>query len=144
MPALESLRERLAELADLSSLARLAAWDQRTMMPPAGAPARADQLAALERLAHARATSDDVGAWLHEIEANGDLGDVDRDVVRVARRDWERRRRVPAELAAARAQASAEGQEVWQAARATSDFAMFASALERNLRLAREYAACLD
>jgi carboxypeptidase Taq len=144
MPALESLRERLAELADLSSLARLAAWDQRTMMPPAGAPARADQLAALERLAHARATSDEVGAWLDEIEANGDLGDVDRDVVRVARRDWERRRRVPAELAAARAQASAEGQEVWQAARATSDFAMFASALERNLRLAREYAACLD
>src|SRR6202008_2021931 len=67
-----------------------------------------------------------------------------RDIVRVARRDWERDRRVPGDLAAARARASAEGQAVWQAARAASDFAAFAPALTRNLELAREYAACLD
>jgi carboxypeptidase Taq len=144
MSALESLRERLAELADLSSLGRLAAWDQRTMMPPGGAPARAQALGALERLMHARATGDDIGAWLGEVETNGELSDVDVDVVRLARRDWEQRRRVPAELAAARVQASAEGQAVWQVARAASDFAMFAPALERNVALAREYAACFD
>ena len=144
MSALESLHERLAELVDLSSLGRLAAWDQRTMMPPGGAAARAQQLAALERLVHERATGDDIGAWLDEIEGDGDLGDVDRDVVRVARRDWDRQRRVPAELAAARVQAAAEGQAVWQDARARSDFAMFAPALERNVELAREYAACFD
>jgi carboxypeptidase Taq len=144
MSALESLRERLAELADLSSLGRVAAWDQRTMMPPGGAPARAQALGALERTMHARATGDDIGAWLGEVESNGEGSDVDRDVVRVARRDWERRRRVPTELAAARVQASAEGQAVWQAARAASDFAMFAPALERNLELARDYAACFD
>src|SRR3954462_729277 len=50
MPALDSLRERLAELSDLHALARLAAWDQRTMMPPLGAPARANPLAPPERL----------------------------------------------------------------------------------------------
>jgi carboxypeptidase Taq len=144
MSALEFLRERLAELADLSSLGRLAAWDQRTMMPPAGAASRAQQLGALERLLHLRATGGDVGAWLEEIEADGDLGDVDRDVVRLARRDWERRRRIPADLAAARVKAAAEGQAVWQDARARSDFALFAPALERNLALAREYSACLD
>jgi carboxypeptidase Taq len=144
MSALESLRERLAELADLSSLGRVAAWDQRTMMPPGGAPARAQALGALERLMHARATGDDIAAWLGEVETNGECGDVDHDVVRLARRDWEQRRRVPAELAAARVQASAEGQAVWQVARAASDFAMFAPALERNVALAREYAACFD
>ena len=144
MSALESLRERLAELVDLSSLGRVAAWDQRTMMPPGGAPARAQALGALERLMHARSTGDDIGAWLGEVETNGQLSDVDRDVVRVARRDWEQRRRVPAELAAARVQASAEGQAVWQVARAASDFAMFAPALERNVELARDYAACFD
>ena len=124
MSALESLRERLAELADLSSLGRLAAWDQRTMMPPAGAAARAQQLGALQRLLHERATGDDIGAWLEEIEGDGDLGAVDRDVVRLARRDWDRRRRVPADLAAARVKAAAEGQAVWQDARARSDFAI--------------------
>jgi carboxypeptidase Taq len=144
MSALESLRERLAELADLASLGRLAAWDQRTMMPPGGAVARAQQFAALERLTHARATSDDIGAWLDEIDGHGDLDDVDRDVVRLARRDFDHLRRVPGELAAARVQASAEAQAVWQVARAGSDFAMFAPALERNVELAREYAACFD
>src|SRR3954471_6981461 len=113
MPALESLRDRLAELADLSALGRLAAWDQRTMMPPGGAPARAYLLATLERLAHERATDDELGAWLDELESGADgLGEIDRDVVRLARRDWDQRRRVPGELAAELAQASAEGQEV--------------------------------
>ena len=144
MSALESLRERLAELADVSSLGRLAAWDQRTMMPAAGAASRAQQLAALQRLLHQRSTGEDIGAWLEEIQADGDLGDVDRDIVRLARRDWDRQRRIPAELAAERVQAAAEGQAVWQQARAGSDFALFAPALDRNLVLAREYAACLD
>ena len=93
---------------------------------------------------HERATSDDIGAWLDEVEGDGALSDLDRDVVRVARRDCDRQRRVPADLAAERAQAAAEGQAVWQDARARSDFAMFAPALERNVELAREYAACLD
>jgi carboxypeptidase Taq len=144
MSALESLRERLAELSDLSSLGRLAAWDQRTMMPPGGAAARAQQLAALERLTHARATGDEIGAWLAEVEGDGDLGDVDRDLARLARRDWDHDRRVPVELAAARVQAAAEAQALWQEARAASDFALFAPALERNVELARDYAACFD
>ncbi len=145
MSAIESLRERLAELADLTSLARLAGWDQRTMMPPGGAPARAHQMSALERLFHERATASEIGEWLDAIDADGDaLTDIDRDLVRVARRDWERERRVPTELAAERAQAAAEGQAVWQVARADSDFGAFVPALRRNVALARAYAACVD
>ena len=145
MPALDALRDRLAELADLASLQRLAGWDQRTMMPPGGAPARAQQSATLERLVHDRATADDIGAWLEEIDGGGDgLGEVDADLVRLARRDWERVRRIPRELASDLALASAEGQSVWQSARAANDFAAFAPALRRNVDLARTYAACFD
>jgi carboxypeptidase Taq len=139
------LRERLAELADLEALARLAAWDQRTMMPPGGAPARAHQLATLQRLTHMRATADEMSAWLTELEDTGsELDSVDRDIVRLARRDWDRRRRVPAELTAELAQAAAEGHAVWLRARAAADFAAFAPALRRNIELARAYAACFD
>jgi len=145
MPALDALRERLAELADLASLQRLTGWDQRTMMPPGGAPARAQQSATLERLVHDRATADDIGAWLEEIDGDGDgLAEVDDDLVRLARRDWERVRRIPRELASDLALASAEGQTVWQSARAANDFAAFAPALRRNVDLARAYAACFD
>src|SRR3954468_23495815 len=143
MPALDSLRERLAELSDLHALARLAAWDQRTMMPPLGAPARANQVATLQRLLHDRETDDEIGAWLEELDGDGDaLGEVDRDLVRVARRDWDRARRIPKELTGDLALAAAEGQAAWLTARAANDFAAFAPALRRNVELAREYAAC--
>ena len=141
MPALESLRSRLAELNDLSRLGSLAAWDQRTMMPPEGATARAFQLATLQRLAHDLETADEVGEWLDAIDG-AELDDIDRDLVRVARRDWERSRRVPRELAGELAAAGAEGVQSWERARAASDFAAFAPALRRNVELARAYAAC--
>jgi carboxypeptidase Taq len=143
MHALAALRDRLAELADLAALGRLAGWDQRTMMPPAGAPGRALQAATLERLVHERATADELGGWLEELQG-AELGALDRDLVRLARRDWDRARRVPAELAAELAQASAEGEAVWQTARAAGDFTAFAPSLRRNLGLARAYAACFD
>ena len=143
MPALDALRDRLAELSDLHALARLAAWDQRTMMPPLGAPARANQVATLQRLVHDRETDEQIGAWLDELDGDGaGLDAIDRDLVRVARRDWDRARRVPRELASDVALAAAEGQAAWMAARAASDFAAFAPALRRNVDLAREYAAC--
>ncbi len=108
MNALAKLRGRVAELADLASLEMLAGWDQLVMMPSEGAPARAQQLGTLARLTHERATADEIGAWLAELDGQG-LDAVDRDIVRLARRDWERARRVPTELAGELARASAEG-----------------------------------
>jgi carboxypeptidase Taq len=141
--ALAPLRARLAELTDLSMLGHLAAWDQRTIMPPAGGGGRADQMATLSRLHHERATAPEVGEWLDALEAATDaLDELDVDVVRLARRDYDRQRRVPGDLAAELAQASAEGQEVWQEARAANDFGRFVPALKRNVELARAYAAC--
>jgi carboxypeptidase Taq len=102
-------------------------------------------MASLERLRHERGTADEIGGWLEELDSDGaELSDVDRDMVRLARRDWDRQRRVPGDLAAELAQASAEGQAAWQAARAASDFAALAPSLRRNVELARAYAACFD
>nr|MBA3809435.1 carboxypeptidase M32 [Solirubrobacterales bacterium] len=96
MNALESLHERLAELSDLGAIEMLVEWDQLVMMPSQGAPARAQQLGALARLHHERATAQDIGEWLAELEP-ADLDPLDCDIVRLARRDWERARRVPDE-----------------------------------------------
>src|SRR3954447_14580367 len=125
--SIEALRDRMAELSDLSALGRLAPWAQRTMMPPEGGPGRGDQLATLERLAHERATGDEVGAWLEGLESAA-LGGLDAEIVRIARRDFDRARQVPGDLAAEMERASSEGQTVWQTARAADDFAAFAPA----------------
>jgi carboxypeptidase Taq len=136
------LRERMAELADLAGLEMLTTWDQMVMMPSEGAGARAYQLGSLSRLVHERSTGEEIGAWLAVLEG-ADLGEIDRDIVRLARREWERARRVPAELAAERSRAHVAGQESWLQARANDDFASFAPALERNVELARAYGDCL-
>jgi Zn-dependent M32 family carboxypeptidase len=52
--ALERLRDRMAELADLSAMEMLATWDQLVMMPAEGAAARAQQLGTLARLTNGR------------------------------------------------------------------------------------------
>jgi carboxypeptidase Taq len=141
MDAMLRLRERMAELSDLGAIQMLLDWDQMVMMPADGAGARAQQLGALARLRHERATAAEIGRWLVELDtARGELDEIDRDIVRLARRDWERARRVPDELAAELAQASAAGQESWQKAREADDFAAFAPALSRNVELARAYA----
>ena len=142
MKALKNLKERLAELADLSAVQMLAGWDQLVMMPAHAGPARAEQLGTLARITHERATSDDIGEWLAELDG-GELSELDQDIVRLARRDWERARVVPEELAVELARAGADGHETWQRARAEDDYAAFRPALERNLTLARERARCV-
>ena len=132
----------MAELADLATLEMLASWDQLVMMPAEGATGRGHQLGTLARLTHERATSEELGEWLEQLDGN-DLGELDRDIVRLARRDWERARCVPADLAAEISLAAAEGQESWRVAREADDFAAFAPELERNVELARAYGECL-
>ena len=139
---LQNLRERTAELADLGALEMLATWDQLVMMPSEGANARAHQLGTLARIAHERATAPEVGEWLQELEAV-ELDELHRDLVRISRRDWERASRVPAQLAAERSRAQAEGQQSWQRARKNDDFDEFAPALQRNVELAQAYGKCL-
>jgi carboxypeptidase Taq len=140
--ALEKLRDRLAELSDLGSIEMLLQWDQLVMMPADGAGARAQQLGVLARMTHERSTAAELGEWLDELEG-APLDDIDGDIVRVARRDWERARRIPEELAVELARASTDGQESWQLARAADDFSAFLPALERNVELARERGRCL-
>jgi carboxypeptidase Taq len=140
--ALEKLRGRMAELADLASIEMLVGWDQLVTMPADGAPTRAEQLGVLAQLTHERATAAEIGEWLDEL-AGASLDALDSDVVRLARRDWERARRVPEELAGEIARASTDGQESWRAARADDDFAAFAPALARNVELARAYGECV-
>src|ERR1700758_5106375 len=98
MTAIQSLRERMAELVDLDALEMLSTWDQMVTMPREGGEARAQQLGTLSRIAHERATADEIGQLLADVRA-GDLSELDRDIVRLARRDWDRARRVPPELA---------------------------------------------
>jgi carboxypeptidase Taq len=151
--ALTELRERLAEIADLNAAGGLLGWDQQTMMPERAAPQRAEQLGTLGKILHERFTDDAIGRLLDAAEPlvagrDGDSGDdvasADAALVRVTRRDWEKARRVPSELAAELARAGALGHAAWVDARERSDFAAFLPYLRRNVELKLRYVECFD
>ncbi|MEA2283154.1 MAG: carboxypeptidase Taq [Solirubrobacteraceae bacterium] len=144
---LSRLRERMAEIADLGAVFGLMFWDQNTMMPPRGAPARGDQLATLTRVMHARTTHPEIGRLLDALEpwaAGQDPDGIDARTIRWVRHDFEKSVRVPAELAADLSRAKALGQQAWEEARAADDFGRFRDALARHIELRHRYVACFD
>jgi carboxypeptidase Taq len=144
-PELAALHERAAILADLSHIHSLLFWDQNTMMPPDGAPARGDQAATLEAVSHERLTDPELGRLLDALEPWAAEQHPDADDVRLLhelRRDFEKAVRVPTSLAAEISRAAALGQAAWQEARAAADFARFRDALERQVELRHRYVDC--
>src|SRR5829696_5850433 len=97
-PTFERLRARLAEIHDLRSATALLYWDQQTIMPPAGAAGRAEQIATLSRMTHELFVADETGALLEELrgyEESLDPDSFEASLVRVTRRDYEKSVRVP-------------------------------------------------
>src|SRR3954454_6502019 len=149
MAPIDELRERLREIHDLSRAASLLAWDERTMMPQAGAGARAETLATLARVRHEMFIADEIGRLIDQARsepgADASPGEsIDADLVRIVARDWEKARRVPSELRAEMARASSTAETAWVEAKRESDFAALLPHFERNVELPRRYADCFD
>jgi carboxypeptidase Taq len=143
----DELRARLAEIHYLGRAKALLDWDERTMMPPGGAEARAEQLATLVRVQHEKLASEELGRLLAEVEPFGEELHYDSDeaaLIRVAKRDHEKSRRVPVELRAAIARVSSIAEHAWRQARARSDFEHFLPHLERNIYLKLRYVHCFE
>jgi carboxypeptidase Taq len=134
------LKEALGQIADLRHAEAVADWDSRVSMPPEGAEARANVVATLTRLAHERFVSDDVGELLGGLDGIED--ETDAALVRLTRREFDRARRVPSELAAEMAHAAGVAVAAWDRAKAASDFASFVPHLERQLELKQRYIEC--
>src|SRR6476620_3963134 len=144
---LAELRFRLGEVSDLRSALALLEWDQMVMMPPAGAAVRAERLATVERIAHERFSDERIGELvdgLSDLEASLPYDSDDASLIRVTRRDWEKARRVPSDLAGELTKAASEGMEAWVVAREQNDYASFRPWLDRQLELKREYIACFE
>lgn len=130
-------------IADLSSLAALAEWDQNTALPDGAGEVRGDQRATLQGVLHERWTSERLGRVLEQLKDAGertDLTDADKGLVREARRNYDRATKLPRELVEELARVQAGSFEAWRRARANNDFASFAPWLGRLIGLQREVA----
>jgi carboxypeptidase Taq len=138
--AIEDLRAIGRELVDLYHIGGLLAWDQETMMPPAGALYRARARATLSGITHERLTRPRSGELLDalaEPAAQGALQPADAALVRELRREYDRAVKLPNAFVRELAQATAEGVEIWRRARQEDRFSDFAPALEHLVELKR-------
>jgi carboxypeptidase Taq len=143
--AFEDLLRRLGSVDDLERVLALLSWDMETKMPPAGATARAEQRATVARLAHEHATDPALGELLEELrpfEEEHPFESFEASVIRVTRRDYEKQRRVPAELRAESARAGSLGYRAWLRARDEQDYEVFRPHMERRLELIQRYIEC--
>lgn len=140
MRAIDALAAHAAETEALALVQGRLHWDQETMMPPGATAQRAEELAALERVLHARRSDPRVGEWLAAARADGPR---DEALLRVMRREHDRAVKVPADLAAELARTTSRAHGVWAAARAHEDVAAFLPLLDRVVALRRQEAAAI-
>ncbi|GIT92220.1 carboxypeptidase Taq [Jannaschia pagri] len=140
MPAYDDLMAFQRVTEALSQVAGRAGWDQEAIMPRGAAPQRAEEMAALEEVLHARRTDPRLGDWLREAHAPDAVADAN---LREIRRSYDRNRKVPAALAAELARVTSLAQGQWAEARAAEDAAAFLPVLSEVVRLRREEAAHL-
>ena len=141
------LRQRLAEISDLSRAAGVLGWDQRVSMPPLGTESRAESLATLGRIIHDRFTDPEIGRLLERLaplEESLPYDSDDASLIRVTRRDYDKACRVPTELRVEMTRAAASGHHAWVEARRNDDFASFLPYLRANVELKRRYIECFE
>jgi carboxypeptidase Taq len=145
--AFDELRKRLAEIADLGKTMALLSWDQQVMMPPQGAGLRAEQMATVGRIAHTKFIDPEIGRLIDQARGWAEQRDYDSfeaSLIRVVSRDWEKARRVPADLRAEMSRSSALANPVWVEARKNNDYEAFLPVLRKNLDLRKRYIDCFE
>lgn len=140
MTAFDDLMTHARETQALAQVAGRLGWDQETVMPRGAAPQRAEEMAALEAVLHARRTDPRVAEWLAEARAPDAAGQAQ---LRLIRRQHERAVKVPARLAAELARVTSRAQGVWAEARRSEDPGAFVPVLAEVVALRREEGAAL-
>lgn len=135
------LEERFRRVAALGEAGAVLNWDRAAMMPPGGAPARAEQLAHLSAVRHGILARPEVGDLIEAAAGDETLDPWRRANVAEMRRAWIHASALSEDLVMALARATNACEAVWREARARADFAAVLPGLKDVLALTREAAA---
>ena len=130
----------------LASIEELLGWDERTIMPSRAGTYRAEQITFLAGLVHTRRTAPQLGDWLSQLSGSDLAAEPHSDIganIRLLKRDFDKRSKLPQELVEASTRACVLGQQSWVQAREQDDFSGFAPQLAEIIKLRREQAEIL-
>lgn len=142
----EDLRRYAGRTALLGSIEELLGWDERTLMPPANASHRAEQMTLISGMIHQRWTDQRLGELLDELAQNPLADDEHSDsgtTIRRLRHERNKKVKLPQALVEEITRSAVMGQNAWQQARQDDDFPAFRPWLERTVELKRQEAQAL-
>lgn len=137
----QDLCEMERKLKLIESTKAVLDWDQQCFMPEEASDYRAQQCAYLAGLHHQESVSSSFSDTLKAAEDECSAlpaSDRRRAHLRKTRRAFDLRTCVPQKLVEELAQAVSTGQSIWANAKKTSDFALFAPALQKLVQLTKK------
>ncbi len=145
-----ALKEFSGSIKTYTSILSLLHWDQETYMPPGGITARGQQISLLSTHIHELKTSKKyhnlLGKLIHlssgKPKKKG-LSKLDHISLREWHKEFLRDSKLPASFVKTFSQTTSEASQVWQTAKNTNNFKLFAPFLEKILQLNREKAEIL-
>lgn len=144
--ALDRFKERWARISVLEQTIAVLGWDMETFMPEEGVNARSEQIALLTELAHRWLVSDETARLIGDAEEEASGKEYFSDeaaMLRVARRAYLQKVKLPEALVTRLARTTAKANSVWISARKNADFGMFAPILSEIIDINREEADLL-
>ena len=146
MNAIKELTDRFTELMRLNYISTLLGWDLQVYMPKSegAAKGRSEQIALIAAISHKKLISNKTAELIKKAENEKNLNLIDSALLREAKRKYDKAIKIPTDLVTEIAKTASLGQQVWEKARAKSDFSMFKPYLEKMIRLERDYAERID
>jgi carboxypeptidase Taq len=135
------------EVVSLENVGNLLAWDAEVNMPEAAVEERAEQRALISGITHAKAVNPEIDRLLKECGSatenpSGDLSlpAVERDFLKVMRRNYDRDTKLPPEFVEEMSRTEGVTEAAWEKAKRANDFASFAPHLEKMLEVMKQAA----
>lgn len=143
----EEFQDYLNKMNQYEHVTTLLYWDMKTVTPKLGQTGHVDALTHFSSENFAMSTSERLGemlAGLAEPEEFEALTDTWQFIVKYMKKDYDRNKRIPAELYNTFVQTQAQAGIAWEEAKEKSDFGLFAPHLQKIIDLTREMTGYTD
>ena len=144
---LEEFKEYLKEMNQYDHVTGLLQWDMQTTVPKLGQAAHVDALTYFSAKSFEMGTSEKLGEFLEKLAQPAEydaLDDTWRFIVKRMKRDYDRNKRIPADLYEAFVRAAAESGNAWEEAKNASDFSIYAPHLRNMIEMTKQVIGYTD
>ena len=122
-------------------------WDMQTTVPKLGQAAHVDALTYFSTKSFEMGTSEKLGEFLEKLAQPAEYDALDETwkfIVKRMKRDYDRNKRIPADLYETFVRAQAESGNAWEEAKNASDFSIFAPHLQKMIEMTEQMTGYTD